>query len=66
MDDRRYNELFGTKCLNEVIDGYIAGEYNFSDLKLYLDWNEFTLNDIDFQKIYAERLKKAVMKRRGQ
>lgn len=60
MTNAEYNKLFGNKCLNEVIDDYIAGKYNFREFKLYLDWNDFTLADIDFQAIYKERLKTAM------
>ena len=63
MDNTEYTKLFGNKCLNEVINDYILGKYSFRELKLYLDWNGFELKDIDFNNIYAEKLKQAIKRR---
>ena len=63
--DRTDTDVLTEKSLEDVIQGYIIGKYNFTELKMYLDWNEFNLSDIDFNKIYKARLA-MMLKRRLQ
>ena len=63
--DRTDTDVLTEKSLEDVIQGYIIGKYNFTELKMYRDWNEFNLSDIDFNKIYKARLA-MMLKRRLQ
>lgn len=55
--------ILDEKSLDDAINGYVNGKYNFIQLKMYLDWNEFTLADIDFDAVYKARLSNLLKKR---
>ena len=56
-------DILNEKSLDDAIDGYVKGKYNFNKLKIYMDWNEFTLADIDFNSIYKAKLSNLLKKR---
>ena len=56
-------DILNEKSLDDAIDGYVKGRYNFTQLKIYMDWNEFTLADIDFNAIYKAKLSNLLKKR---
>lgn len=53
-----YNDLFGDKTLDMVLEDYANSDITFNELKFYLEYNEFDINDIDIKSINKVRNKR--------
>lgn len=52
-----YTTLFQHKMLDDVVQDYVEGKYTLEQLKFYLEWNEFSSDDIDMNKVERARNK---------
>lgn len=57
-NSERYNKLFRqNETLDDVINRYVSNDLTKDDVLFYMDWNEFDINDVDWDLIEQERNK---------